>query len=101
MNSSALLGDIKDSLRVSGDDLNIEIKDLIDAAITDLHLSGVSNIKLESNDFLIKRAITVYCKAHFGYEDPKYADRFAQSYDSLKQHLTLSSEYTMEGDVSG
>jgi uncharacterized phage protein (predicted DNA packaging) len=96
-----MIQDIKDALRVSGNDLDTEIQDLIAAAKADLALSGVQKSKITDEDPLIKRAITVYCKAHFGYEDPKYADRFQESYTSLKHHLTLSAEYTTEGDISG
>ncbi len=87
-----MLEDVKNSLRVSGDDLNLEIQDLIESAKADLILSGAHKDKVRDDDPLIKRAITVYCKAHFGYDD--MGEKFAQSYDSLKQHLTLSTEYT-------
>ena len=89
-----MLKAIKDALRVNGEDLDTEIEDLIEGAKADLILSGVNSNKIIGTDPLIKRAITVYCKANFGYEDPKYADRFHDSYTSLKQHLTLSVEYT-------
>lgn len=90
-----MLNDIKDALRVSGDDLDTEILDLIESAKADLILSGVHKDKVKDTDPLIKRAITVYCKANFGYEDVNMADRFQESYISLKHHLTLSSEYTV------
>ena len=93
-----MLQDIKDSLRESGNDLDTEILDLIDAAKADLILSGVNKDKVIDTDPLIKRAVTVYCKAHFGYDEPKIAERFEQSYISLKHHLTLSTEYTV-GDA--
>lgn len=89
-----MLQDIKNSLRINGTDLDIELLDLIEAAKADLILSGVHKDRVIETDPLIKRAITIYCKAYFGYEDPKYADRFQESYISLKQHLTLSAEYT-------
>lgn len=89
-----MLEDIKNALRVSGDDLDTEIQDLIEAAKADLVLSGVHESKVDDKDPLIKRGIIVYCKAHFGYDDPKTAERFEQCYISLKQHLTLSTEYT-------
>ena len=89
---------IKQALRVSGNDLDEEITDLIEAAKADLILSGVHKDNVEDDDPLIKRAITVYCKANFGYEDPKLSERFQESYISLKHHLTLSSEYTV-GDT--
>lgn len=94
-----MLQDIKNTLRISGDDLNIEILDLIDAAKADLILSGVNKDKVIDTDPLIKRAIIVYCKANFGYDDVNMAERFEQSYISLKHHLTLSGEYTV-GDAS-
>lgn len=90
-----MLNDVKDALRISGDDLNTEIQDLIDSAKADLKLSGVHESKLLDTDPLIKRAVIVYCKAHFGYDDPKVAERFEASYWSLKTHLTLSAEYTV------
>lgn len=89
-----MLNDVKDALRVNGDDLNIEIIDLIESAKADLILSGVNKDKVIDIDPLIKRAITLYCKANFGYEDVKLAERFQESYISLKHHLTLSAEYT-------
>jgi uncharacterized phage protein (predicted DNA packaging) len=90
-----LINDIKDSLRVDGTDLDAEIQDLIDAAKADLQLSGVSSSKIVDTDPLIKRAVTVYVKANFGW-DNKDAPRFEQSYIMLKTHLTLSAEYTAE-----
>ena len=93
-----MLQDIKDSLRSNGNDLDTEILDLIESAKADLILSGVHKDKVVDTDPLIKRAVTVYCKAHFGYDDVKLSERFEQSYNSLKQHLTLSTEYTV-GDA--
>lgn len=87
-----MLDKVKDALRVSGDDLNEEIQDLIDAAKADLALSGVNKDKIIEDDPLIKRAIILYCKAHFGYDD--MGERFTESYESLKRHLALSAEYT-------
>lgn len=89
-----MLEDIKLSLRISGTDLNTEILDLIEAAKADLALSGVNTDKLIETDPLAKRAVILYCKAHFGYEDIKISERLEQSYISLKQHLSLSDEYT-------
>jgi len=89
-----MLEKVKEALRVSGTDQDVEIQDLIEAAKADLKLSGINESKIVDTDPLIKRAIIVYCKTHFGYDDPKITERFEQSYISLKQHLTLSIEYT-------
>ncbi len=94
-----MLNDIKNSLRVNGTDLDNEILDLIESAKADLILSGVNKDKVIDTDPLIKRAITVYCKANFGYEDPKLSERFQESYISLKHHLTLSAEYTVGDEM--
>ncbi len=90
-----MLADVKDALRESGTASDIEIQDLIDAAKADLQLSGVHPSKIVDTDPLIRRAVTVYCKANFGYDDPKLSERFQESYISLKHHLTLSAEYTV------
>lgn len=96
-----MLDKIRDRVRENGTALDDEILDLIDAAKADLILAGVHKDKVIDTDPLIKRAITVYCKAHFGYEDPKMAERFEESYISLKHHLTLSAEYTVGDSNEG
>lgn len=90
-----MLNDVKSALRFSGTSLDTEIQDLIEAAKADLSLSGVHPSKIIDTDPLIKRAVIVYCKAHFGWNNPD-AERLQQSYDMLKCHLTLSQEYTVE-----
>ena len=92
----ALIDDVKLALRITNSTFDREVEDLINAARRDLVLSGVLQTKAnDENDPLIKRAITVYCKAHFGYDNPE-AERFEESYNMLKAHLTLSAEYTEE-----
>lgn len=88
-----MLNDVIDALRESQGITDTEIQDLIDAAKADLIMAGVATDKVENTDPLIKRAIILYCKANYGYEEPKIAERFEQSYLSLKQHLVLSSQY--------
>jgi uncharacterized protein involved in exopolysaccharide biosynthesis len=109
----ALINDIKTALRISHSALDGEIEDLISAAQSDLLLSGVNAnktvtetvipepteenpepnpVEIEIMDPLIKRAITIYVKAHFGWNNPD-AERLQQSYDMLKCHLALSQEY--------
>lgn len=88
-----MLVDIKKALRVSHNALDDEITDLIEAARHDLMLSGVSSTKANDvADPLIKRAIKTYCKAEF-ISEVKEAERFQQSYNMLKTHLTLAGDY--------
>lgn len=92
----AVLDDVKTALRKSGIDLDGEISDLISAARSDLILAGVTADKANSDsDPLIKRALVVYCKANFGWDNPE-AERFQKSYDLLKTHLSMSVDYNTE-----
>lgn len=92
----ALIDDIKDYLRISGNDLNTEITDLINAAKADLLLAGILTAKVnDDTDALIRRAVSVYCKANFGYDNVD-ADRFQKSYDLLKAHLSMAVDYNTE-----
>lgn len=93
----AILDEVKDNLRISGTALDTsEIAPLIEAAQADLILSGVTTTKANNaNDALIKRAIILYCKANFGFDNPE-AERFQSLYNSLKAHLSMSVEYTTE-----
>lgn len=93
----ALLDDVKLALRITSSAFDPEVQDLIDAAKSDLQLSGVHPDWMDDDDPLIRRAVMVYCKAHFGYDNPE-AERFQRSYDMLKAHLTLSQEYTVGDD---
>lgn len=88
-----MLESIKVSLRIKNTAYDTEINDLIDAGKSDLRLSGVFFLDEEvETDALLKRAVTLYVKANFGYDNPD-APRFNDSYVMLKQHLSLSGDY--------
>lgn len=90
----ALLDDLKVAMRITTDVFDGELHDLIAAAKSDLKLSGVDPTKAEDDtDPLIKRAITTYVKANFGWDNPDH-ERLLKAYDLLKMHLALSQEYT-------
>lgn len=89
-----MLEEVKVALRISNTVYNDEIQGLIDAGKRDLEIAGVA-LPVET-DPLIKRAIILYCKAHFGY-DNKDADRFFNAYVMLKQSLVLSGDYNALG----
>jgi uncharacterized protein involved in exopolysaccharide biosynthesis len=109
----AIIDDVKLALRISNMAFDSEITDLIDAAQSDLLLSGVNAnktvtetvtpepteenpepepIEVEDMDPLVKRAITAYVKANFGWDNPD-AERLQRSYDLLKMHLSLAGDY--------
>lgn len=65
-----------------------EIETLIEACLLDLKLSGVE----KTDDDLVKRAVGIYVKAHFGSENPD-REGLIECYNSLKTHLALSEKY--------
>lgn len=83
---------IRNAIRISSkaEPITEEINDCIEACKRDLQQVGVVN--LDETDALIIRAITIYCKAEFGYSEK--APQFRQSYDSLKVALSLMEDYT-------
>ena len=91
----ALIDDVKQALRISASTtaFNTEVTDLIQAAKAELGLSGVLDDNILDTDALIKRAIITYCKANFGWDNPD-ALRLHQSFEMLRNHLTLSSDYS-------
>jgi len=88
-----VLEEIKRNLRIKNARLDDEVQDLIDGAKQDLILSGVVASKVIDTDPLIKRAVSLYCKAHFGLDNAD-SEKYMAAFTSLKTHLTLSAEYT-------
>ena len=84
-----MLEKIKLSLRINNDGYDEEISDLINACKQDLKISGIHPSLIQDTDPLIIRAITLYVKAYFGYDNAD-ADKFKNSYDLLKQHLAFA-----------
>lgn len=88
----AILDDVKLSLRISNTSYNTEITDLINACKADLGLTGMVDAVIVDTDALIKRAIMIYCKAHFGFDNPDY-DKLIKAYNLLRLHLSISKDY--------
>lgn len=85
-----MLDKVKLALRIKNTVLDAEITDLIEACKLDLSITGVKVI--DETDALIQRAIIVYCKANFGLDNAD-SDKYQKSYDLLKEHLSLCSDY--------
>lgn len=90
-----LLEKVKQALRIRSNSVIIidEINELIESAKLDLRISGVK--KINEDDPLIVQAIKTYCKANYGL-DNKDSEKYQESYNSLKQHLSLCGEYNVE-----
>lgn len=90
---------VKTALRVSVTDagLDAEINELIKSARADLTVNGkLTETESGSNESLVNQAIILYVKGHWGYDNPD-AQRFLDSYDDLKNKLSLNSQYRKNG----
>ncbi len=85
-----MLEKVKLALRVTTDAFDSELQDLIEAAKLDLGIAGV--VVPEEVDAIVSRAITTYCKIHFG--EPDEYDRLKASYDEQKAQLSMATGYT-------
>jgi hypothetical protein len=91
----ALLDDVRAYLRIDATDTSFdgEIQDLIGAVQTELTDLGINpNLVSSATDPLIKKAITTYCKANFGY-DTDNAEDFTSAYEKIKIYLMNSGTY--------
>ncbi len=86
----ALIDDVKLALRVTTNAFDPEISDLINAAVADMGIAGVSNN--DTADPLVKRAVITYCRLNFGQPDDY--DRLKASYDEQKAQLGMATGYT-------
>lgn len=84
----------RQALRITHTRSDDEINDLICACRADLILGGITVEKAhDEGDYLVKRACMCYVKAEFGLDNAD-ADKYRESYQMIKRHLMLSSEYT-------
>lgn len=103
-----MLAECKKALRVTVDDYDSELADLLMAGGKDLEIAGVilpgeldfstdattgavtDNSAID--DALVRRALITYAAAHFG--NPPNADRLKAAYDEQKVQLMHASAYT-------
>ena len=81
---------VKGAIRITSAAMNPEIEGIIEACLLDLSISGLKNIV--ETDPLIKRAIIIYSKSHFGMNNDD-SEKYMASYESLKNHMALCGDY--------
>lgn len=96
INDLSLIEDVKSACRISTDDPGIvqEIEDLIHTAMLDLEITGVDAAKINVMPInpLVKRAITLYAKANFGFDNPD-AEKLQRNYEMLRDKLSVDVDY--------
>lgn len=81
---------VKLALRITTTAYDSEITGLINAALKDMGIAGVTND--DDTDALILRAIITYCRLNFGQPDDY--ERLKASYDEQKAQLGMATGYT-------
>lgn len=81
---------VKLALRITTTAYDSEITGLINAALKDMGIAGVTNN--DDTDALILRAIITYCRLNFGQPDDY--ERLKASYDEQKAQLGMATGYT-------
>jgi hypothetical protein len=90
-----MLEKVKMSLRITHDALDSDISDTIDACKRDLSISGVEII--EDTDELIIQACKTYARAEYDFGGK--GEKYKESYELLKQHLSLCGDYKVVVEV--
>lgn len=88
-----LLEKVKLALRLSDDDFDSELLELINACFADLGIAGVDGERVVISDSLVIRAVITFCKMNFG--DPESYERLKESYDEQKAQLSMATGYTV------
>jgi uncharacterized phage protein (predicted DNA packaging) len=91
------LDSVKLALRISTAAFDAELNTLIQAALMDMGVAGVT--ESDETNALILRAVITYCKANFG--EPDEYDRLKRSYDEQKAQLVTATGYTEWGEIDG
>lgn len=87
------LNAVKLALRVTTNAFDSELTDLIQAAVLDLKVAGVTND--DTTNALVRRAVVTYCRMHFG--EPDDYDRLKKSYDEQKAQMGMATGFTTWG----
>ena len=87
-----MLEKVKIALKITTNDFDSELSDMINAAILDLGLAGIINTL--QTDALVNRAICTYCRLNWG--SPADYDKLKASYDEQKAQMSMSSLYNTE-----
>ena len=98
---NTILAKVKLALRIVTTDFDDQIKDLINAALKDLGIAGVTIDSLivigtQSAQYneLALRAVITYCRMNFGDVADGMYDRLKSSYDEQKAQMQMASGYT-------
>lgn len=94
-----ILEKVKLALRVKTDAFDTQLTDLIESALADLGIAGVTGVNAVITDPLIRTAVITYCRINFGQPDDY--ERLVVSYEKQKGTLMTATNYTVWGASDG
>ena len=97
MATDTTLSGVKLALRITVNDYDSELSDLILAAKQDLGVAGV--VLPAGLDPIVRRAVITYCKMYFSSMTPAEYTHVKAAYDEQKAQLATCTGYTNWGDV--
>ena len=83
-----LLEKLRKRIRVMSDSSDEEITDLVESGKKELEIAGVYG---EEEDQTYYKAIVLYCKANYGYDED--TERFRKAFEALRDAMSLSGDY--------
>lgn len=90
---NTILEKVKLALRITTDDFDTELTDMINACLADLGIAGVT--ETDTSNALLIRAICTYCKYHFGdINGVEMLEKIKASYDEQKAQMQMATGYT-------
>ena len=87
-----ILNTVRMALRITTEDFDVELTNLIYAGMADLGIAGVNGENVALTDPLTMQAIITYCKMNFG--EPDEYDRLKKSYDEQKAQMSMATGWT-------
>ena len=101
----SLVADMKVSLRIIADDLDVEVEMLVGAALADMRRVGVRPELLELDDdgnlvrgdFLVTEAVACFVKSRFGYDNAD-SGKFEEAYRRTVVDLMNSTANVADTD---
>ncbi len=92
---------IRKSVGLEIEEFDEELRQLEQAAIKKLELSGILPSKITLEDNLICSTILAYIKSQFRFSDKDIAMRFQEVFEENKNFMCSTKEYTEKGEENG
>lgn len=93
--AAEMLAKVKKALKITTNQYDDELEDMIQEAVADLKVPGLTKAE-DLSDPLTRRAVITYCRIHHG--SPEDYDRLQASYREQKGQMRTKTGYTEWGD---